>query len=264
MSGLQIWLVFWPGFFLGMLHTLIPCEDKTIFFFYTLGISKSFKQAFKILMSYGLGLLLSNLTLGVFASIGGIIFKNFNQNINNGLGAVVTIIAGLIMFIQIKLKKFNPHSQQGLEIMDTIQDGKIFSRKKTPLLLGILAGIPPCIFEIAIYSQAMTFSASSGVINGIAVVFFFGIGTWIGLFPYAAFGLLGPFAKYHIAKSKISLKSYTNKDIEKRDKNELNEKRISLGIEYFSSISLIVLGIILLILAILKINVFKWPPIPQI
>ena len=60
-----LFLIFAPAFLLGILHTLIPCEDKAIFFFWSFGISKTPKKSFFILLVYGLGLMSSNLIIAV-------------------------------------------------------------------------------------------------------------------------------------------------------------------------------------------------------
>ncbi|MHA1340270.1 MAG: sulfite exporter TauE/SafE family protein [Promethearchaeota archaeon] len=266
MAGLQIWLVFWPGFVLGILHTLMPCEDKAIFFFYTFGTSRDIKQAFKILTSYGLGLLLSNLAIGTIVSFGGIIFGSLDQHFNNGLGAIAMIVSAIIMLIQIRKRQFNPHSQQSFEITEEFQKNKGIFKTKTALFLGILAGVPPCVFEFAVYSQALAFSASSGVINGIATVFFFGIGTWIGLFPLAVFGLIGPFARNQLVKRGFLINNQNNNRNELDNSSNTNENKLKIKpwIEYLSAFSLIALGILFLILSILQINVFKWPEVPHL
>lgn len=259
MADLQIWLVFWPGFFLGILHTLLPCEDKTIFFFYAFGTSRDSKEVFKILTLYGLGLLLMNLIIGTLASVfGGLIFTRIDPNLNNALGAISIIITGVIMIIQVKRKAWNPHSQQKGEIKETFkqQDGKV--RKRTSLLLGFLAGLPPCIFEVAIYLQAISFSGSAGIINGIAVVFFFGIGTWLGLFPLAAFGLIGPLARNKLSKRRSSSGKKEHGSSKAGSINALGDAKPPY-IELISASILILLGIILLILALAGINIFTWP-----
>lgn len=259
MADLQIWLVFWPGFFLGILHTLLPCEDKTIFFFYTFGTSRDSKEVFKILVLYGLGLLLMNLAIGTMASVfGGLIFTRLDENVNNGLGAISVIIGGVVMLIQVKKKSFNPHSGQKGEIKQTFKQNNGKFRKRTALLLGLLAGIPPCIFEIAIYVQAISFSGSSGIINGIAVVFFFGIGTWLGLFPLAGFGLIGPLARNKISQKLTGENTDEETKLRIKKMNDINGKKVPY-IEIVSAIVLITLGVILLSLSIAGINIFTWP-----
>ncbi len=258
--ALHIWLVFWPGFFLGILHTLLPCEDKAIFFFYTFGTSRDSKHAFRILMAYGFGLLCTNMLIGTIAAFGGLIFGGLNEYVTNGLGAISIIISGIIMLFQNKSFRLKPHHQQGNEISESFKESNGHFRKKTAFLLGVLAGIPPCVFELAIYTQAITFSASSGVLNGIFVVFFFGIGTWIGLFPLATFGLIAPAAKNYLSRKRDveATETAENKMLIRKNKSSLSK------IEVISAILLIILGIIFLILAILQINIFTWPEVPTV
>jgi sulfite exporter TauE/SafE len=241
-------LIFW-SFGIGILHTLMPCEDKAIFAFYTFGVSRDSKEAFKILTVYGLGLLCSNMGIGSIISVfGNIIFGGLNQLFLNGLAAGSVLISGGVMLVQVFLRSPNhsflklirPHYQQKEEIAETIQQSKEKEgrfRKRTAFLLGILAGIPPCIFESAIYSMA---AVSSGL-YGMVIVLFFGIGTWIGMFPLAAFGLIG---------------SYTRK------KEKPNNKSFS-KVELVSALTLISLGIILLLFVIAGIDIFHWIHLPE-
>ncbi|GAH07632.1 unnamed protein product, partial [marine sediment metagenome] len=50
---------------------------------------------------------------------------------------------------------------------------------------GVLAGFAPCIFELIIYSQSFQLSLAHGFIEGLLVVFYFSLGTFVGLFPLA-------------------------------------------------------------------------------
>ena len=62
-----------------------------------------------------------------------------------------------------------------------------WEKKKTPYLFGYLAGFAPCIFELLIYTWCLQWSLQGGLgfIDGIFTVFYFSIGTFIGLFPLA-------------------------------------------------------------------------------
>ena len=76
--------VIWTGFFLGILHTIMPCEDKFIFCFYAFGVSRDWKQAFRIVNFYGFGLFLTNFIIGAILSyissiIGLTLFENLNR-----------------------------------------------------------------------------------------------------------------------------------------------------------------------------------------
>ncbi|GAH82460.1 unnamed protein product, partial [marine sediment metagenome] len=59
----EYFIILMPAFLLGILHTLIPCEDKAIFFFWSFGIAKTPKKSIYILMLYGLGLITSNMII---------------------------------------------------------------------------------------------------------------------------------------------------------------------------------------------------------
>ena len=181
-------LIFAPAFLLGILHTLIPCEDKAIFFFWSFGISKTPQKSIFILVLYGLGLMSSNLLIAtgtILVSfipqilIPGIIPDSFTINF---FVALMYVFAGFILLLIITKKGYIPHSKQKDEIFQFN-----WEKKKTPYLFGILAGFAPCIFEIFIYSQCLAYSLTGGLgfIDGIFTVFYFSLGTFIGLFPLA-------------------------------------------------------------------------------
>ena len=249
LAPLDLLLIFIPGFTIGILHTLLPCEDKTIFTFYTLGVARDTKETFRILAVYSLGLMLINLIIGsIMALIGSMIGNTIlivNEHIFNSLGASSIIISGIYIFIQVLRRKHNPHSKQEGEITETFQLREGRFRKRSSFFLGILAGLPPCVFETYIYSQAISFSASSGFINGVAIVFFYNIGSLLGLIPLSMFGIIGSYARKRLELMK------------KEDKS--NRFQTVSIIELVSSIILIIIGTVLLILALLGINVFKLP-----
>jgi ABC-type nickel/cobalt efflux system permease component RcnA len=70
-------------------------------------------------------------------------------------------------------------------------------------LLGIVTGLPPCPFELGAYVSALGIS-STGILNGISFVFFFSIGTIIGLFVLTS--IVTSFKKLEIFKQR-------NKDV---------------------------------------------------
>lgn len=255
MAPLDLLLIFIPGFSVGILHTLLPCEDKTIFTFYTLGVSRDTKETFRILAVYSLGLMLTNLIIGsILAYIGTVVNTILlgNEHIFNSLGASSIIISGIYLFVQVLRRKHNPHSKQEGEITETFQQREGRFRKRSSFFLGILAGLPPCVFETYIYLQAISFSVSSGFINGVAVVFFFNIGSLLGLIPLSMFGIIGSYAR----------KRLEQKSDKKKDKSG-RLQTVSI-IELISSMILVIIGTVLLILALLGINVFKLPDVPPI
>ena len=182
-------LIFVPAFTLGILHTLIPCEDKAIFFFWSFGISKTPKKSVFILMLYGLGLMSSNMVLATGTVLISFIpqilipgIHSLEPYVINFFGALTSMFAGFILLFFYTRKGYVPHSKRKDEIFQFN-----WEKKKTPYLFGFVAGFAPCIFEFLIYSQCLTYSLSGGLgfINGIFTVFYFSLGTFIGLFPLA-------------------------------------------------------------------------------
>ena len=181
-------VVFVPAFTLGILHTLIPCEDKAIFFFWSFGISKSPEKSIFILVLYGLGLITSNMLIATGTVVISFIPQFFFPSILidpfsiNFFGAVTSMFAGFILLFFIIRKGYMPHSKPREEIHKFN-----WEKKKTPYLFGILAGFAPCIFELLIYTWCLQWSLQGGFgfIDGLFLVFYFSIGTFIGLFPLA-------------------------------------------------------------------------------
>jgi len=179
-------VVFAPAFTLGLLHTAIPCEDKAIFFFWSFGISKTPLRSVLILVLYGLGLISSNLIIAFITVLISLLPQIFIPHIIpddftiNFFGAVVSMFAGIILLLFITRRKYIPHSKYKDELSDLN-----WEKKKTPYLFGILAGFAPCIFELLIYSQCLQYSLSGIFIDGIFIVFYFSLGTFVGLFPLA-------------------------------------------------------------------------------
>ena len=180
--------VFVPAFTLGILHTLIPCEDKAIFFFWSFGISKTPKKSVFTLILYGLGLMSSNLLIAIGVVIISLIPQFFFPFIVpdtftiNFFGAVTSMFAGLFLLFFIIRKGYMPHSKHRDEI-----DKFNWEKKKTPYLFGVLAGFAPCILELIIYTECLRWSLQGGFgfLDGIFTVFYFSVGTFIGLFPLA-------------------------------------------------------------------------------
>ncbi|HMF30275.1 MAG TPA: sulfite exporter TauE/SafE family protein [Candidatus Lokiarchaeia archaeon] len=223
---LEIFLVFWPSFTLGILHSLQPCEDKAIFSFYAFGVSRDWKDAFKLLNLYGAGLLSANLAIGlVFTIIGATILTYVPPVPLAVFGGGVTIFAGIFMFWRCEKEVYDPHSRQKQEI------GTSLTRKTNSAYgLGMLASIPPCVMELIIYIQATTYAAEYGILSGLLAVFYFGIGTWIGLYPLGIIGFAGS-----RAKAKVS-----------------SPWRLAK----ITAVLMIILGGVYLVLALLGINLF--------
>ncbi len=111
------------------------------------------------------------------------------------------MFAGIILLFFITRRGYIPHSKAKDEIFQFN-----WEKKKTPYLFGILAGFAPCIFEFLIYSQCLTYSLGSdfGFVDGIFTVFYFSLGTFIGLFPIA----LAKHGTSHIIKPKENRKNW--------------------------------------------------------
>lgn len=223
---LEIFLVFWPSFTLGILHSLQPCEDKAIFSFYAFGVSRDWKDAFKLLNLYAVGLLSANMAFGLVFSIIGEVLLSYLPGIPiNAFGGGVTIFAGIYMLYQVKKEMYDPHSRQKKEI------GTTLTRKtNSAYKLGLLASIPPCLMEMTIYIQATTYSAVYGLGSGLFAVLFFAVGTWIGLYPLGVLGYVGSRAK------------------------QLSESPWKIA--KISAVLMIILGVVYLVLALLGINLF--------
>ncbi|MFX1339540.1 MAG: sulfite exporter TauE/SafE family protein [Promethearchaeota archaeon] len=179
-------IIFFPALLLGLLHTLSPCEDKSIFCFYTFGITKETRKSLFILILYGLGLMTANLTIAIITILISlvplIIFPTFVADpfaiIFFGAFSSTFVAIGFLFFIT--RRDYEPHSKLRKQFSNLDWD-----KKRTPYLLGVLSGFPPCIFELFIYSQCLIFSLSYGFVEALLTVFYFSIGTFIGLFPLA-------------------------------------------------------------------------------
>jgi len=179
-------IIFMPAFLLGILHTAIPCEDKAIFFFWSFGIAKTPTKSIYILALYGLGLICANMIIAsvtvLITQVPRFVFPAFTPNpyIINFFGAFTSMIAGIAILFFLTRRDYTPHSRYSKEI-STLD----WELKKTPFFFGVLAGFAPCIFELIIYSQSFQFSLGYGFLEGLLVVFYFSIGTFVGLFPLA-------------------------------------------------------------------------------
>ncbi|MHA1148996.1 MAG: urease accessory protein UreH domain-containing protein [Promethearchaeota archaeon] len=182
---MQEWFfILLPAFSLGLLHTAIPCEDKAIFFFWNSGISKDAKHSVFILVLYGLGLMSANMAIALVTVLVSLIprFLGFVPDPYgiNFFGAFTSTFAAIFLLFFVTRRDYLPHSRykEQIPLLN-------WNKTRTPYLFGLLAGFPPCIFELFIYSQCLTYSLSYGFFQGILTVFYFSLGTFIGLFPFA-------------------------------------------------------------------------------
>jgi sulfite exporter TauE/SafE len=183
---LEYFAILMPAFLLGILHTAIPCEDKAIFFFWSFGIAKTPKKSIYILALYGLGLITSNMiiaSISIFITqVPRFVFPAYvpDPYVINFFGAFTSMFAGIFLLFFITRRDYMPHSKYSKDIPSL--DWEL---KKTPYFFGVLAGFAPCIFELIIYSQSVQLSLGYGFIEGFLVVFYFSLGTFVGLFPLA-------------------------------------------------------------------------------
>ena len=182
----EYFIIYTPFFLIGLLHTLIPCEDKAIFCFWSFGISKTPRKSLYILALYGLGLMSANMVITFITILISLIPRFFgfipDPYASNFFGAFSSTFAAVFLLFYISRKGYMPHSKGRLssELVDLN-----WEKLRTPYLFGILAGFPPCIFELIMYSQVLSYSLSYGYLEAIFSIFYFSIGTFIGLFPLA-------------------------------------------------------------------------------
>jgi sulfite exporter TauE/SafE len=225
-------IIFIPAFLLGILHTAIPCEDKAIFFFWSFGIAKTPTKSIFILTLYGLGLICANMIIAsitvLITQLPRFVFPAFtpDPHIINFFGAFTSMFAGILILFFLTRRDYLPHSRYSQEI-PTLDWGV----KKTPYFFGILAGFAPCIFDLIIYSQSFQFSLGYGFIEGLLVVFYFSLGTFVGLFP-------------------LGLAKYGTSQIVKP-----NDKRRKV-IFYLMILIIIIFNSVVMILSFLRISVF--------
>ena len=197
-------IIFLPAFLLGILHTVIPCEDKAIFFFWSFGISKTPRRSLNILVLYGFGLISSNLIIATGTILISLVPRLiapgliFNPYAINFFGAIVSMFAGIFLLFFVTTRNYMPHSKQSRDI-GTLD----WEKNQTPYLFGIIAGFAPCIFELIIYTQCLQYSLGYGFIEGVLIVFYFSLGTFMGLFPLA----LAKYGTSQIVKSKVNRKN---------------------------------------------------------
>ena len=228
----EYFFILMPAFLLGFLHTAIPCEDKAIFFFWSFGIAKTPKKSIFILVLYGLGLISANMiivSITIFITqVPRFVFPAYvpDPYVINFFGAFTSMFASIFILFFITRRDYTPHSKYSKDIPSL--DWEL---KKTPFFFGVLAGFAPCIFELIIYSQSVQLSLGYGFIEGFLVVFYFSLGTFVGLFPLA------------LAKQGSSLIAKKKSDRKKT-------------IFYIMILIIIVFNTIVMLLSFLRISVF--------
>jgi len=230
----EYFIILLPAFLLGILHTAIPCEDKAIFFFFSEGITKSVKNRLYILTLYGFGLMAANLIIASITSLISLIPRFFGfipePYVSNFFGALSSSFVAIGLLFYVAIKDYIPHSRYKEGITDLN-----WEKVRTPYILGLLAGFPPCIFELFIYSQCFTYSLSYTPWHGWLTVLYFSIGTFIGLFPLA----LAQYGTAQIIKPKDARKKI---------------------IFYTMLLIIIIFNVIVMILSFFRIDVFRVGP----
>ena len=126
----------------------------------------------------------ANLIIATIMSLGSLVPRFFGIEpdpfANNFFGALSSTFVAIGLLFYVTYKDYMPHNHYKDEIPELD-----WSKVRTPYVFGMLAGFPPCIFELFIYSQCFTYSLSYTPIHGWLTVFYFSLGTFIGLFPLA-------------------------------------------------------------------------------
>jgi len=183
----EYYLIFLPAFLLGLLHTAMPCEDKAIFCFWSFGVAKERGKSLLVLILYGLGLMTANLLIAVItiliSLIPLILIPGFVSDpyAINFFGALSSTFVAIFFLFFITRKDYFPHSRFNADKWEQIN----WEKRRTPYIFGTLAGFPPCLFELFIYSQCLIISLSYGFLEAFFTVFYFSLGTFVGLFPLA-------------------------------------------------------------------------------
>ena len=90
------------------------------------------------------------------------------------------MLAGIFILFFLTRRDYTPHSKYSKEIPTLDWD-----LKKTPFFFGILAGFAPCMDQSGFSRGPFQFSLGYGFIEGLLIVFYFSLGTFVGLFPLA-------------------------------------------------------------------------------
>lgn len=239
----EYYLIFLPAFLLGLLHTAMPCEDKAIFCFWSFGVAKERRKSLLVLILYGLGLMSANLAIAgimiLISLIPLILIPGFASDpyAITFFGAFSSTFVAIFFLFFVTRKDYFPHSRFNADKWEQIN----WEKRRTPYIFGTLAGFPPCLFELFIYSQCLIISLSYGFLEAFFTVFYFSLGTFVGLFFLAA------------AKQGFE----TQLTATSKDKNLLKRNRIFI----IMIMIVIVFNIIIMILSFLRIHIF---PVPRL
>lgn len=215
-----LWLAF---LFLGVMHTLEPCADKAIVTVYAAGFSAGkAKRALLLVLIFGVGMAAAYMLIGAVCALVGNTFITQVFEPVQILASLITIMLGVYLLAVHKEKKECPGEHH-----HTVLGGALsISSLVSVLSFGLVCGAEPCPVELTAYMWA---ASSGNVLTGIIRMLAFSIGSILGMLPLAliAGGLAGTLRRI------------------------IGEKSTSK----FAGITLIVMGIIMLVLAMLGIEV---------
>jgi len=166
-------LTFVSVFILGLAHTLEPCEDKAVVSIYAVWGSKRQLEGMILVILYGLGMAVIDTFLGFLVAIVGVnVLERFWPTLELVAGAI-TIAFGLFMLSGKSPAHLTHHH-------DGSSESFVALSRLGALAFGIVRGLPPCPFELAVFLWA---ASVGSVLAGTLMVFIFGIGTTVGLIP---------------------------------------------------------------------------------
>jgi len=183
-------ITFLGAFILGLAHTLEPCEDKAVVSLFIMWAARRLKEAMLLVILYGLGMTLIDTALGALSAYLGVsLLTQYGPVLRVAAGAI-TALFGLYVFIGAKgAHLLHHHGEASLPEVPSETP-----RALSVFALGLVRGLPPCPFELAVLAWA----ASMGSIwRGTLTVFVFGLGTTLGLIPLGLImrGLAGAVGK---------------------------------------------------------------------
>jgi sulfite exporter TauE/SafE len=165
------------AFILGLAHTLEPCEDKAVVSLYAFWASERWMEGILLVVLYGLGMALIDASLGfLFAFVGVNLLEAF-KTVLELIAGLITVVFGFFMLTGWSIIHVAHHhngvSSSGPKVGERL-------RMSTALLFGLIRGLPPCPFELAVFIWA---ASMGSVLIGTLTVFIFGLGTTAGLIP---------------------------------------------------------------------------------
>lgn len=165
------------AFILGLAHTLEPCEDKAVVSLYAFWASERWREGILMVVLYGLGMALIDTSLGFLFALVGVNLLDAYKAILELIAGLITIVFGFFMFTGWSITHITHHhngvSSNGAKISERV-------KMSTALLFGLIRGLPPCPFELAVFIWA---ASMGSVLIGTLTVFIFGLGTTTGLIP---------------------------------------------------------------------------------